>query len=220
MIAANDQQGLTPSMDGAPEGRAPTAAELDLIAYLDGELDEAKVAEVEGRIATDPVYAAMLREMLALGDFVRDDADRVYGKANVDGIADAVMNGVQRASAVPPSSQLQPMSSVATRRKKNSVIWVAFGSVAAAAAALFFYVQGQKQPTQPLAHNETPAETVAVKTPTDSTSKDPRTLPPVVEPKHSLEVEDLEVGEGATVIYTTSDKGESAPVVWINKKTK
>ena len=91
MIAANDQE------------RPPTAAELDLIAYLDGELDESKVAEVEGRIATDPVYAAMLRELLALGDFVRDDADRLYGNANVDGIVDAVMNGVAsgRASAAP-----------------------------------------------------------------------------------------------------------------------
>ena len=207
MIAANDQQ-----------ERPPTAAELDLIAYLDGELDESKVAEVEGRIATDPVYAAMLGEMLALGDFVREDGDRIYAQAKVDGIADAVMSGVQqRASAIPPSSQLQPMSSVATRRKKNSVIWVAFGSVAAAAAALFFYVQGQKTPSPSVASNETPAETVAVKSPTAPTSKDPRTLP-AIEPKHSLEVEDLEVGEGATVIYTTSEKGASAPVVWINAK--
>ena len=208
MIAANDH--------GLNE-KPPTTAELDLIAYHDGELDESKVAEVEGRIATDPVYAALLRELLALGDFVRDDGDRIYTQANVDGIADSVMNGIQRASAVPPSSQLQPMSSVATRRKKNSVIWVAFGTVAAAAAALFFYVQGQKAPNQPVARTEAPAETVAVKSPADTTSKDPRTLP-VIEPKRSLEVEDLEVGEGATVIYTTSEKGESAPVVWINAK--
>ena len=208
MIAANDQE------------RPPTAAELDLIAYLDGELDESKVTEVEGRIATDPVYAAMLRELLALGDFVREDGDRIYRKAGVDGIVASVMEGLQRASALPPSSALVPMSSVATRRKKNSVIWVAFGTVAAAAAALFFYVQGQKQVQAPVASTEKTAETVAVKSPVEPTSKDPRTLPPGIEPKHTLEVEDLEVGEGATVIYTTGDKGESEPVVWINAKKK
>ena len=211
MIAANDHE------------RPPTSAELDLIAYIDGELDESKVAEVEGRIASDPVYAAMLRELLALGDFVREDGDRIYGQAGVDSIADAVMTSVQRASALPPSSALVPMSSVATRRKKNSVIWVAFGTVAAAAAALFFYVGQHKTDPQPSANTEkTAAVTVAVKGTTEPTSKDdPRTIPPTIEPKHSLEVEDLEVGEGATVIYTTSEKGESAPVVWINaKKTK
>jgi anti-sigma factor RsiW len=207
MIAANDQ------LD-----RPPTPAELDLIAYLDGELDESKVAEVEGRIATDPIYAAMLRELLALGDFVREDGDRIYGKANVDDIADSVMSGIQRASALPPSSQLVPMSSVATRRKKNSVIWVAFGTVAAAAAALFFYVQGQKTVSPTVATTAKTADTVAVKTTAQPPSKDPLTVPPAVEPKHSLEVEDLEVGEGATVIYTTGDQGESAPVVWINAK--
>lgn len=207
MIAAND-----PVL-------APTPAELELIAYLDGELDEKRVAAVEQRLESDPEYRAQLRAITALGDFIRDDAERIYGKSYVDTIADDVMATLQRQSALPPSSML-PATSRVTRTRKNSVIWIAFGSVAAAAAALFIYVRQNDSTPKPTAQAPTvtaPAQTVAskVKSPPIDTS----TVP--VAPSENLGecagVEDLEVGEGATVIYSAA--GAAPPVVWIQEKT-
>ncbi len=207
MSAANDRE------------REPTAAELDLMAYLDGELEPERVAEVEAKLASDTAYAGVLRGLEATFDFVHDDADRLYSAANVDGIADLVMNRIERErqSALPPSAI--PLSSVQTRRQKNTVIWVVFGSVAAAAAGLLFYVRSQDSTgTQAINTPSVPAETVAAKTnlPAPETTKPPAPKAvPLGVPASVAEVEDLEIGEGASVIYTTSSAGETAPVVWI-----
>jgi anti-sigma factor RsiW len=210
MIAANDQE------------NGPGAAELDLMAYLDGELEEARLAEVEAKLASDPLYRAQLRAMTALGDFVREDASRIYAKSDVDGVVEKVMEHLPRASALPPSSAMAPMSSVATRRKKNSVIWIAFGTVAAAAAGLFFYVQGHSGQGNVAVDTpktvQAPAETVAVKTPALSTSKGTPNMPIPEVKTPGPAVQDLEVGEGATVVYTTSETGEASPVVWVTAK--
>ena len=195
MIAANDHE------------EAPDAPALDLMAYLDGELSEEQAVAVEAKLARDPRYAAELRRLTALGDFLRDDADRLYAGANVDGIVDDVLAKLPRTSVLPASSM--PLSSVATRRRKNSVIWVAFGSVAAAAAALFFYVRAHEPPqtTAQGPKSGESAQTVAVNAGVKSTAASPSKNP---------DVSDLEVGEGATVIYTA----ESAPVVWITRKSE
>lgn len=206
MIAANDADdgGMPP----APPGRPPDPATLDLMAYIDGELPPQRVAEIERRLADDPIYAGKLRGLLAVSEFVRDDADRVYGNAQVDGIADQVMARLGRASA--PPSAILPLSSVATRRRKNSIIWVSFGVVAAAAAALFLYVRAHDQ-EQKTANAPAPPQTVAVKTTETPPSKSPATA---IEEEAKQRVEGLEVGEGATVIY----RSDSTPVVWVTKK--
>lgn len=220
MIAANDQDAV------------PIAAELDLIAYLDGELDETKIAEVEAKLEADPEYRARLHALDAVGDFMRDDAARIYDKAKVDSIVDQVMSQLssrgkqakvaERVSALPMS--VLPPSSVLTRKRKNSVIWVAFGTVTAAAAALFVYVSRQST-TNPSAvatqtQTPTPPETVAVKSPGVVPSNDlntpPPSPPPIVEESRGVEVEDLEVAEGATVIYADHQGEGASAVVWVN----
>jgi len=198
MIAANDANGKRP----------PDPATLDLMAYIDGELSPERAAEVEKRLATDPVYARKLQGLVAVSDFVCDDAARIYGTAKVDSIVDDVMGRLARASA--PPSALLPLSSIATRRRKNGVILVSFGIVAAAAAALFFYVRAHDQQTKTANVNAAPPQTVAVKMPESPTSKNPAAA---IEEAAKQEVEDLEVGENATVIY----RSDSTPVVWVTK---
>jgi anti-sigma factor RsiW len=197
MIAANDQE------------RPGDPVLLDLMAYLDGELAPERVAEVEKRLAGDPVYARKLQGLLAVADFVRDDADRIYASGKIDSIADEVMGKVARQSA--PPSALLPLSSVQTRRRKNTVIWVSFGVVAAAAAALFLYVRTHDHNSSTANVPQAPAQTIAVNTATNPPSKDPAKM---IEETAKHEVEGLEVGEGATVIYRSND----SPIVWVTKK--
>jgi anti-sigma factor RsiW len=195
--------------------------ELDLLAYLDGELEGDRAATVLARLKTDKAYAARLRALEAVGDFLRRDADRIYSSARVDQIVDDVLAKVRkpevreaRESAI-PISQIAPPTSRYTRQKKGTVIWVAFGAVAAAAAALVFYVNNgaNKSTTVPVASTSAtaPAETVAVKTPTPPPSNPPAPA------DETVEVQDLEVGSGATVVYTRGEDG-SSPVVWITAR--
>ena len=199
---------------------APSARELDLIAYLDGELEDARIEEVEARLASDPSYAAQLHELEALGGFVRDDAERIYRAAKVDSIADDVVARLADAR----TSALPPATAPAVRRAKSSVIWVSFGTVAAAAAATLVYMGTQPPSVTPAPNTAqttlpAPTDTVAVKSPAATTSHDP--IPPVdvVHPT-SVEVQGLEVGQGATVIYSPEPGGSITPVVWINESDK
>ena len=232
--AANDRDprlSRPPSADREP---APIGHELDLMAYMDGELEPAKMAEVELRLKTDDGYAARYRALMAVSGFLREDADRIYDGLQTDGMVDAIMakisaahhsdkfpRSVQAISSVRTShvSDVPPATSRQMRNKKNTVIWVAFGSVAAAAAGLFLYVRSHETPqTGPAAANTQPAvtETVAqVKTasPPPSHTSEPR---PIAE-SSAVEVEDLEVGQGATVIYTREGGGQNT-VVWISNE--
>jgi anti-sigma factor RsiW len=189
--------------------------ELDLLAYLDGELEGDRAAAVETRLRTDRAYAARMKAMQAIGDFLRKDADRMYADARVDAIVDDVLSKVRESSTpeVVPLSQIAPPTSRLTRKKKNTVIWVAFGGVMAAAAAMILWVNAHdaNKGAQPTASAPTPttAETVAkVNTPPTPPSNPP------VPVSDDVEVEGLEVGSEATVIYTRDEKG-SSPVVWI-----
>ena len=198
--------------------------ELDLLAYLDGELEGDRAAAVVARLQSDKGYAARLAAFEAVSGFLRRDADRIYQNAKVDSIVDEVMASVQRDERPLarlddiPMSQIAPPTSRLTRNKKNTVIWVAFGGVAAAAAALIFYTgRGHQIAPIPVASTSAtaPAETVAVvKTAAPPPSNPPA---PVLESASTVEVEDLEVGSGATVIYTRGGEG-SSPVVWITAR--
>lgn len=196
--------------------------ELDLLAYLDGELDGEALSAFEARLSTDRELAARLKALTAIGDFVRDDASRIYGAARVDSIVDDVMTRVNAGEApaeprladvIPLSTHVAPLTSRADRAKKNTVIWVAFGTVAAAAAALIFWTGAHevKTPTPVASTSVAPPETVAKIIPPPPPSNPPV---PVPENASTVEVEDLEVGSGATVIYTRGEEG-SSPVVWI-----
>ncbi len=192
--------------------------ELDLLAYLDGELEGERALAVEARLRTDRAYAARLKAMQSIGDFLRGDADRLYASAKVDAIVDDVLAKVRDSGNVVPferPSQIAPPTSRLTRTKKNTVIWVAFGAVTAAAAAMVLWVGAHdaNKGVSPTASNtqSSAAETVAVV----KTATPPPSNPPLPVPENGeVEVEGLEVGSEATVIYTRGDEG-SSPVVWI-----
>jgi anti-sigma factor RsiW len=208
---------MTPGDHEDREELAVDRDELDLLAYLDGELDDARAAEIEARIARDRAFAGRMRAFEAMSDFLRRDADRIFAQAKVDAIVDDVLAKVRTGRSLelvtPPPASILPPTSRLSRSRKNTVIWVSFGAVAAAAAGLFLYVGGHRAGgPNPVASQAAPAETVAV--------APPKVREPVAEgPTESarVEVEQLEVGEGATVIYGRGDDG-SSPVVWITER--
>jgi anti-sigma factor RsiW len=216
--------------------------EAELCAYVDGELDEAAARSFERKMAADRELAARVRVAFALSEFVRDDGHRVYADAGVDGIADEVMtklvtpapttiaSPVPRLSAVPLTQV--PATAPHLRRRKSVVIWASFGAMAAA-AAVALYATGQfgGRDVAPVAlGNGSAPATVGVidsgSTVARIEAKGPKN--PVVEPhvpampvdeSAAVEVRDLEVGEGATVIYTRErEDGPSSATVWIEQK--
>jgi anti-sigma factor RsiW len=194
-------------------------SELELLAYLDGELDGDGLRAFEARLASDRELGARVRALTAVGGFVRGDADRIYGAAKVDSIVDDVMARVRAeephlAEVIPLSAHVAPLTSRADRTKKNTVIWVTFGAVAAAAAGLIVWTGANelKTPVAPVASATTSAEVVAKVNIVPPPPSNPPA--PVPESASTVEVEDLEVGSGATVVYTRGEEG-SSPVVWI-----
>jgi anti-sigma factor RsiW len=196
--------------------------ELDLMAYLDGELPDDKREELAARLEKEPELSARLRALEAVTGFVRADADRIYDTLGIDdGLTAAIMAKVaaeeHEATNVVPigaAHDLAPPTSRSARYRKNTVIWLAVGTVAAAAAGLFLYVRSHETPSKTAQLPQTTSATetvVAVQTVTTSTAQMDPTPQPIE--TSGVEVEDLEVGEGATVIYT-----RGAAVVWINEK--
>lgn len=202
---------MTPHNDSDDEV-LPSAADLDLIAYLDGELDADGIAAVEARLESDKGYAARLQGLQAVSGFVRTDADRIFDAMKVDGIADDVMAKI----AAQPKEARPALRAIAgghktaahVQRRKSIVVW-GFGSMAAAAAAaLFVYsMGGQNGSTAAGVSPPHTAETVAAVVKV--------TPPPAEIEKAQVEIEDLEVGEGATVVYT--GEGGSTAVVFIHE---
>lgn len=197
----------------------------ELMAYVDGELDEQAAAAFEAKMATDPRLAAQAHALIAVGEFVHADRDRINDKLGVDRVADHVMKKLSegRQSAAPPTAM--PETSPQARSRKGTVIWIAFGTVCAAAAALILYVGRGTTPndtavmTNSLQGN---IDSGAVKAPGSAVAKAPE-LPPdpsrPVDESTSIELRDIELGEGATVILSREhEDGPSTATVWIEDK--
>lgn len=244
---------MSPVDDDQDRDEALAADELALLAYVDGELEGEPLAEFEARLRGDRALRARVRALSAIGQFLRDDADRTYAAAGAVDLTDAISRAIEaeadaESKAEPklrlvPSeptpasgasgsgvvaaperaapdrvSEVHPATSRGARRGKNTVVWAAFGLVAAAAAAFVVYLRSNPLPqpdvaggagSVPVASAPSTAtsETIAVKPPAPL----PGPAPLPAEPTEK--VENLEVSEGASIIYTQS----GASVVWVTQ---
>lgn len=258
---------MSPVDDDQDRDEALDADELALLAYVDGELDGPPLADFEARLRGDRALRARVRALSAIGQFLRDDADRIYTAAGATDLVDAVVAKVDASAEAESSaeprgsgrhlrlvstegtaatsgvsgagvpgarvvgaperastgggdldrpSDVHPATSRGARRSKNTVVWAVFGLVAAAAAAFVVYLRANPLPQPDVAGGaaSTPvasapstatSDTVAVKPPA------PAPAPPLAEPTEK--VENLEVSEGASIIYTQS----GASVVWVTQ---
>jgi anti-sigma factor RsiW len=222
MTTGDRERHEAPPFEGAGDD-LPSPDELELFAYLDGELDDEATARFEARLATDRELSARLQANLAIAGFVRDDAGRMYAGARVDDLVADVLAKLEAERPLAPVVEIGAAQQLtrAHKARSGSVVWIAFGAVAAAAAAIALFAGPRRDPSAgaPVAtvatSNATASavDTVAVNVvPIGSRDVEPP-LPTMGTP--GVEVEDLEVGEGATVIYTGSAQGA---VVWVNDK--
>jgi anti-sigma factor RsiW len=202
---------------------APTPAEaeaMELCAYLDGELGPISTARIEAKIKADPAFAdrvnALSRALDVTGALARQEADALIAAMDVDGIANDVMKQIAAEKSLPaPVISLE-----AARAKKNKLVWFGVGTIAVAAAALVFVSTGA--PTQSTTIKDgtwklppgASVPTVASGTP--SARADAGIVAAVVMKPGDVEVDDLEVGEGAMVIVSDDNAGSPA-VVWVQE---
>jgi anti-sigma factor RsiW len=111
---------------------------LKLMAYADGELEGAELAEVEAWIATDPDAARFVNQFASLGELVSvghaasADASAV---AAFD-VADAVMAKVVGAAASKPAEVVSLSAARARRQKSFKVGGAVLAALALAASVL------------------------------------------------------------------------------------
>ncbi len=239
---------MSPHDHDQERDEALAADELALLAYVDGELEGEALAAFVARLDGDRALRARVRALTAIGQFLRQDAARIYAGAEVDTIVEGVMERVasparpdasaneveveraplrlvkggasgedvadpgQRAELAREGarvSEVHPATSRGARRSKNTVVWGAFVVVAAAAAALVVFLRSNPIPEAPVAPmasapSAKPTETIAIKPPAPAPA-------PIPESEPTLKVENLEVSEGASIIYTQN----GASVVWL-----
>ncbi|MGZ3476107.1 MAG: anti-sigma factor family protein, partial [Polyangiales bacterium] len=176
--------------------------DLDLLAYLDGELEGEQLVAFEARLRSDRALASRLRALEAVGQFLRGDADRIYRDAKVDSIVDDVfaklreepkperhLRAVEERDIAPPTSRL-------ARSRRGTVVWVVFGGIAAAAAGVLFFMSAhEKGGPAPVASTPSPKSSeIVAKAPIPQPTIEPKVSPPVPETASTVEVEGLEVG--------------------------
>jgi anti-sigma factor RsiW len=215
------------------EDLGPPPTDLELMLYVDGELDEARCGQVEAYVLRDPDCRAKVTGLEVAGRVVRDGA---LSSNLADGIADAVMariakgdmgssNGavLQLRSAselsgqldVPSKPQAQLRQAPANDNARGISALAALG--VAAAAALMIWTRAEVEP--PRAASTVPASTEAVIA--SSPSSADSALAAVAEGEVEPGVEVAAVDFGArmgTIFYVPQGSAASSPtttVVWL-----
>jgi anti-sigma factor RsiW len=120
------------------------------MAYADGELDEARRAEVEAFVAATPAARAKLAAMGVVGDVVRDEADR----PSID-LADAIFARIDAEPAPAPKKLPRVVvgpPSPPSRRSANDNAFRIFSLAAAAVAvAAGVMIWARTDPSAPVA---------------------------------------------------------------------
>lgn len=210
--------------DSERDDPAPTPAEaeaMELCAYLDGELGPISTARIEAKIKADPAFAARVealsRALDVTGMLARQEADALIAAMDVDGIAGDVMKQIESEKSLPaPVISLE-----AARAKKSKLVWFGVGTFAVAAAAFVFVSTSAPPRPTPIADGFKAPSGYVPSAPTVASGAaierdDGGTIAAIVMKPGDVEVDDLEVGEGASVIVSDDSAGTPA-VVWVQE---
>lgn len=203
-----------------------------LMAYADGELDEAERSEMETLIAANANAARLVAELGTLGECVRVvSSERSLSPA--DGIADAVMAEIAKsgtaaaAKSTGASSRPARVGDLAARRRRT--YGLVAGLVAAAAAVVIVARvtlnsenEGGNDKTTAANTSSTvpkavpPVETAQPATqPTAVASLEPSALPP------AGEANDPAMPSSNVSVIVVPSEGETAPsvVIWLGEES-
>jgi len=182
--------------DGPPPGAPPT--DLELMLFVDGELDAERAAEIAEVVRQDPRARAIVAALRQGSQVIAEEALLHAELANVDGIADSVMDAIDAADAAASRRFIAPRKRApAWRGPAIAAIAIAF---AAAAAWMFIF---PNQLTQ-----------VATRTPNAVSSGATPAASETSTTGISIEVVDFGVRPG-TIFYVPSEDESILPVVWL-----
>ncbi|AUX47060.1 hypothetical protein SOCE26_085720 [Sorangium cellulosum] len=216
-------------------GSPPT--DLELMLYVDGELDEARHRQVEAYVLHDPRCSAKVAGLVAAADMIRDGA---LSSSAADGIADGVMAKIAGAKVdvaaddagaalrpvAPPAAspagalpRARPRLERAPANDNARGIFALTALAAAAAAALMIW-----------GRTEAPAPGAALPAPAPVEVPSPRTAAPSAEPaaapsaeseaEPGVEIAAVDFGARmGTIFYVPREAVASGPtttVVWLS----
>jgi anti-sigma factor RsiW len=178
-------------------------AMIELMAYADGELDDAERARIEARIATEPDAKRFLDELRGLGDFVREGHAARRDAAGVDKIADGVMAALAR-----PEAKVVPITA-ARAHKPGLARPITVATLVALAAGVVLWMQSQGEQQRKTAERPLPLVT----------SEPVASLEPPGPPTPAKidEADEVDSPHQVSVFYEPSTAAAKAPsvVVWI-----
>ncbi|MDF2692810.1 MAG: hypothetical protein K0S65_1193 [Labilithrix sp.] len=179
---------------------------LKLMAYADGELEGADLAEVDGWLVTDGDAARVTTELAGLGDLVKtghETSKAANAVASFD-IADAVMAAVKEEKKETKTKELPAKAapvvvSLEARRQKNLKLGGAVAAALALAASVFVMTRSKEE--VPMAQTAAPAPSMVA-------SAEPGVDVDVVETS----------GESVRVFYLSNESSPTTSVVvWVDE---
>ncbi|WP_437481185.1 zf-HC2 domain-containing protein [Sorangium sp. So ce1014] len=224
----------TANSSKANHGDASTPpTDLELMLYVDGELDEARHRQVEDYLLHDPRCRAKVAGLVTAADMIRDSA---LAASAADGIADGVMakilegqGGTTKASGgavVQPLAASPSGDAPRARRLQGSPandnargIFALTALAVAAAAAMM--VWGRTGAEAPSAELTAPAPSVVLAPPAAAPAHEPAAVPSAegeIEPGVEVAAVDFGARMG-TIFYVPREAAASGPtttVVWLS----
>ncbi|XXX74974.1 hypothetical protein WMF30_45705 [Sorangium sp. So ce134] len=208
--------------------------DLELMLYVDGELDEARHRQVEEYVLHDPRCRAKVAGLVTAADMIRDSA---LASSAADGIADGVMAKIleeQRADAKPkggavaqplaasppadpPRARARPQGSPANDNARGIFALTAV-AVAAAAAMMVWGRTGTEAPSAALT---APAPSAVLAPPPAAPAHEPAAAPGAEgEVGPGVEVAAVDFGARmGSIFYVPREAAASGPtttVVWLS----
>lgn len=195
---------------------------MKLMAYADGELEGAELAEVEKWLGEDAEAVLFANDLAELGDLVKVGSSARDLARDFD-IADAVMKNIEE--AVAPKTGASEVGKVipfeprrtAPVKKRNAVGLVVAGL--ALAASVFFVARAKHDDETPLARTTSPLVQPVVQPPASAAATPaPAAMAAAANPG-SVDVENP--GRSVSVFYLPDEKSMGSPsvttVVWVDE---
>lgn len=197
---------------------------ISVMAYVDGQLDDDDLPEVEALLARNEEARRLVEELGATGDWVRESCRDKAVAAEADKIADAVMAEAESLGG----GKVITLERVRAKRALNQQRIKEFGALAAVAAvfALIWAWPGgahEKHDAEPVAKG--PSFVSPMPRPPEKTNPDkPVTTPVETSPQlavgsnEGVDIENVESPHQVSVFYLpVTNKNAASVVVWIGE---
>lgn len=185
--------------------------DLELMLYVDGELDESRRAAVEEELRNNQRARDLVASLGKSGALIREHAEQ----RAIDAKADLIVANVMARLRSEPAGNVIPMRAASPLGQARG-LWYAVGGLAAAAAAalVIWKVAGPGLAPQTSIHSPAPS-TALVPLGTEVASA--HSPAPDVDPEPTVSVDAVDFGaRTGTIFYVPADKGTTTTIVWLS----